>query len=88
MDRFGAVVVEDPEEKGVLVAEGAIQAPLAEAGCGSHVIDAGRGVPAGPELVPSGLQHLSLVEAPGSGHTSILTVLDYVVHNSYVMDVR
>ena len=29
IDRVGAVVVEDPEEQGVLVAEGAIQAPLA-----------------------------------------------------------
>src|SRR5205807_9859230 len=70
----------------VLVAEGAIEAALAEAGHSEHVVDAGRGVPAGPELVPSGLQHLSLVEAPGSDHTSILFVLDYIVHNISVLD--
>jgi hypothetical protein len=66
--RVGAVGIEGTHEQRVLVAEGAVQAALAESRCGSEVVDRGRGVTAAPELVTGSLQHGSLVELPWPCH--------------------
>src|SRR3569833_4582191 len=77
----GAVVVEDAHEQGVLVAEGAVQAALAEAGRGGDVVDLRARVAGRPEPVPRRAQDRAFVEAPRSGHGARIGILDYFVQN-------
>src|SRR3954454_3884619 len=81
VDRGGAVVVEDAHEQRVLVAEGAVQAALAEAGRGGDVVDLRARVAGRPEPVPRRAQDRAFVEAPRSRHESRIGILDYFVQN-------
>src|SRR5262249_11211707 len=74
------------QEQLALVAEGAIKATFAQAGGRHEVVERGRRVAAGPELVARRLKDLLFVEAARSSHAQNISVLDLTVHNLPVMD--
>ena len=70
VERGADVVVECTQEESMFVAERAVEAALAKASGGGQVVDRGGGVPARPELVARGSDHIGLVELARSGHNS------------------
>ena len=68
LGHLGAVPIENPQVELALVAEGAVEAALAQSGRRRDLVDAGAGEPGGPEPVTSAPKHRRLVKTAGSGH--------------------
>jgi hypothetical protein len=67
-DRFGAVLVEDPQVQGALVAERAVQARLAQPRSRGEVVQRSGRVAGIPETITSHGQHGQFVEVAGASH--------------------
>src|SRR4030081_628375 len=67
----------------VLVAEGGVEAALAQSADAHQVFQRGGRVAGLPELFADGVQHALLVELAWSGHVTSVPILDRPVHHGY-----
>lgn len=65
----------------MLVAEGAVEAALAQAGRYDNVVQRGCRVSRRPEPFSGGEENLRFVKFSGSGHAASISVLDGTVQN-------